>query len=183
MATPLDFGLLKNFGALFPFLFVFIIVYAVLARTEMFREKQAFAAIIAFLLAIATMFSNMAVRTINMMAPWVVLLVIFVILLLLAYYSLGIKEETILGIITSSEYGNTIAWWTLALLLIIGLGSLSTVVSEEVGWGKLRAAEQPAPGQPEELGFWATIFHPKVLGMIVVLLIAMFTINKLSTRT
>ncbi len=184
MATPLDVGLLQKFDVIFPFLFVLVIVYALLARTEWLKEKQAIAFMIAFVLAVMTLFSSIAVKTINRMAPWFILLIIFVVLLLLAYQALGVKEESILNIITGKTYGSTIAYWVLALMLIIGVGSLTSVVSEEKPFTELAAGENATviAGQGEQVGFWATLFHPKVLGLALILLIAMFTINKLSAK-
>jgi hypothetical protein len=185
MATPLDVGLLQKFDVIFPFIFVLVIVYAVLARTEWFKDKQAIAFILAFLLGVMTLFSGIAIKTINRMAPWFILLIIFGILLILAYQAMGVKEETIMNVLTKSEYRYTFAWWVLALMLIIGFGTLSAVVSEEVAFTKLAAGEQ-APGvagEAEQIGFWATLFHPKVLGLALILLIAMFTIQKLASKT
>lgn len=182
MATPLDVGLFQKFDVIFPFIFVLVLVYAVLGRTDWLKEKQTVAFLIAFVLAVMTLFSNIAVKTINLMAPWVVLLIVFIVLIILAYTALGVEEKTIGEVITGKTYGNTIAWWTISLLIIIGLGSLTTVVSEEVGFGKLAEGER-AQGEAEAIGFWATIFHPKVLGMVLMLLIGMFTIQRLSTKS
>ncbi len=185
MATPLDVGLLQKFDVIFPFLFVLVIVYALLARTEWFKEKQGIAFLLAFILAVMTLFSSIAVKTINRMAPWFVLLVIFAILLLLAYQALGIQEKTILEVVTGPNYGGNIAFWVLALMLIIGIGSLTSVVSEEKQFTSLAAGENATSvvlGQGEQVGFWATLFHPKVLGLALILMIAMFTIQKLASK-
>jgi len=177
MVTPLDIGLLQKFNVIFPFLFILVLVYAILSRTEWFKEKQAMAFIIAFILAIMTLLSRIAVRTINLMAPWFVLLFLFGILVLMAYMTFGITEETITEVLTKSIYAKEFAYWVLTLVLIIGLGSLSYVISTEEGWGEL-GGKEIIDGE-ETIGFFATITHPKVLGMVLLLLIAMFTMNKL----
>ncbi|MEM4246743.1 MAG: hypothetical protein QXR48_00245 [Candidatus Woesearchaeota archaeon] len=183
MATLLDIGLLQKFDVIFPFIFVLVIVYAVLTRTKWMENKQALAFLLAFVLAVMTLFSSIAVKTINRMAPWFIILVIFGILLILAYQAFGVKEETILDVLTKSEYRHNFAWWVLALMLIIGIGTLTSVVSEEKQFTKLAAGENVTgiPAEGEQIGFWATIFHPKVLGLALILLIAMFTIQKLSS--
>lgn len=184
MATPLDVGLLQKFDVIFPFIFVLVIVYAVLARTEWFKEKQGVAFMLAFLLAIMTLFSSIAIKTINRMAPWFILVVVFGILVILAYQAMGISEKHVLETITGKEYGGTFAWWVLALMLIIGFGSLTSVVSEEQQFTKLAAGENATQvtGEGEAVGFWATLFHPKVLGLGLILLIAMFTIRHLASK-
>lgn len=190
MATPLDIGLLQKFDIVFPFILVLVVVYAVLARTEIFKEKQGIAFLLGFVMAVMTLFSSIAIKTINRMAPWVVLLIVFCILLLVAYQAMGIGEGKVIEVITGKEYGNTFAYWMLALLLIIALGSLTSVVSEEkqftalAAGGNMTAAQAAAArGESEEVGFWGTLFHPKVLGLALILLIAMFTIQKLASKS
>jgi len=180
MATPLDTSLLQKFDIIFPFLLVLVLVYVVLGRVSWFKDKQALCFIIAFALGILTVFNNVAVRTINMMAPWFVLLFIFMILVLMAYMAFGVKEETILDTVTKGKYASDFAYWILALVLIIGIGSLTTVISEEKGFNTIGNETTAAPASGEKVGFWETLFHPKVLGLALLLLVAMFTIQKLA---
>ncbi len=185
MATPLDFGLLQKFGVIWPFLFILVLIYAILSRIEAFKEKPWVVIMISAALAFMTMFSRVAVRTINMMAPWFVLVFIFFIFILIAYQAFGIKEQTILETITGKEHGKAFFNWVLALALIIGLGSLATVISEERGFLSLTQEEAMAAGEPvgmEASGFFSTITHPKVLGMAAVLLIAIFTVQRLAAK-
>lgn len=184
MVTPLDVGLLQRFDVVFPFLFVFVLTYAVLTRVEwLLKDKQFIALLAAFALAVMTLFSRIAVKTINRMAPWFVLLIIFGILFIVAFHAFGIQEKTIGDILTSKEHGTTFANWVIALMLIIGLGSLASVVSEEVGFTQLPEGGVSETGVAEPVGFWATIFHPKILGFALIMLIAMFTISKLAGKT
>ncbi len=183
MVTPLDISALQQFSGIFPFLLVLVLVYAVLARTDWFKDKQGVAGLIAFIAAVMTLFSNVAMKTINLMAPWFVLFIIFGVLLILAYMAFGIDKDTIFKTITGEEYGGSFGFWVLAIMLIIGIGSFATVFNEEAGFRKLAetgnvtGVEKPS----EQFGFWETLFHPKVLGMILILLIAFFTIGKLSS--
>ncbi|MBD3361569.1 hypothetical protein GF358_02125 [Candidatus Woesearchaeota archaeon] len=181
MATPLDISLLAKFDIIFPFLLVMILVYAFLSRLPAFKEKQAVAFLIAFLLSIMTLMSPIAIRTINMMAPWFILFMIFGMFLLIAYQALGVSEGTITDVLTKSHYSKTIVWWIIAICLIIGIGSLATVISQREGFvSKLGEPTETGALPTEEIGFWRTVVHPKVLGVALILLIAMFTISRLA---
>lgn len=180
MATILDIGILKSFSGIFPFLFALVITWAVLMRAKFFADNKAFAAIIAFLFAVATMFSTVAIKTINLMAPWFVLLFLAIVLIMVVYQAFGIQESQILGVITG-QYGTEFAWVIIVILGLIITGSLFTVLAEEKI--ELRAAagvtvEQMTPAQ------WglSVLTHPKVLGFMAVMLIAMFTIQQLLAR-
>lgn len=187
MATLLDFGLLKPFEAIFPFLFLMVFLYAVLSRFKIFEDKPAFSAIIAFALSIMGMMSSILVRTINLMAPWLVLLIIFIVMVLLAYQAFGIEEGTIIDIITGEKYGETFSWTVIVIVTIIFLGSLTSAISEQHGFQRLQAGGI----SPEKLGepgseredFFRTIFHPKVLGIVLLMLIALVTIQRISSES
>jgi hypothetical protein len=183
MATPLDISLLKQFSGVFPFLLVLVLVYVILTKSELFKDKQGIAALIAIIAAILTLFSSVVIKTINLMAPWFVLFIIFGFLLILAYMAFGIDQKTIIATITGDEYGSAFGMWVISIMLIIGVGSLFAVINEEKGFrslteGNVSVAEK-AP--EEEFGFWQTLFHPKILGLVLILLIAYFTIGKMTS--
>ncbi len=175
MATPLDITALEHFKGVFPFLLVLVFVYAVLSRIAWFKDNKGIAGVIAVLAALITLVSPIAIKTINRMAPWFVLFIMFGVLLILAYMSFGVEESTIKTVLTSDHYGSVFSTWVLAIMLIIALGSLFSVINEEAPLTELSGDQQPA--QP---GFWETLFHPKLLGMVLVLLVAFFTIGKMS---
>lgn len=199
MATPLDIGLLQNVQVIFPFLLILVVTFAVLTK-YMFKDKTGIAALIAFALAVMSISSNIVIKTINLMSPWFVLLVIFSLMVLLSYQAFGISEDHILSILKSKDYGIDFSYWMIALILIITIGSLVSVLSEEQGGVPgpgLSAGESGSGGYGtegtklvtsinktggQEAAFFNTIFHPKVLGMAVVLLIGMFTMSRLMAK-
>lgn len=189
MATIMDISLLKSFSGIFPFLFIFAIVYGLLSYKKIFGENKGLHAIIAVVLAFMTLLSSTVVETINRSAPWFVLLLIFIVFLLLGFMILGTGESDIAALVKTSEYG-FINWWILFLVLAIVLGSLSQVMSEKGGYppygeggnetGTAITADGELPQQ--QSAFWETLFHPKVLGLIAIMLIAFFTVSKLTTN-
>lgn len=185
--TFLDIGVFPFFTILWPFLFVTVVSFAFLNRMKVLTENPALHALIAFFFGMITIFSGIAVKTINMMAPWFVLLFIFGVFIIMVYMSFGIKEETILGTITGKEYGSVFGYWIIALSLLIGLGSLSTVISEEKGFAALGEKEVVVTptGETalvETAGFFAVLTHPKVLGFALIMLVAFFTINRMVAK-
>lgn len=185
MVTPLDLGLLGHVGIIFPFLFIMVLTYAILSMTKVFGDNKGIYAFIAFALAVMTLFSPIAVKAINRMAPWFVLLFIFAIFFVLAFMIFGVEMKTITDIV---KRDTTAFYWIMALCVIIGIGSVTSVVSEEKGFRALSEIESgnataaPAPEPNEDVGFFQTIFHPKVLGMALLLLIAMFTVKNLASN-
>lgn len=184
MATPLDISFLQNFSILFPFLLTFAVITGILGMVKAFGDNKAIHAVIAFCLAILVLFSDIATATINRMAPWFVILFLFIMFTLMGYMVFGATEKDILGVLGSKDF-RYINYWVIALALIVGIGSLTSVISERGGIGKTSAGtvEINRTGMPEQTSdFWATIAHPKVLGMIMILLVAMFTIQRLAGK-
>ena len=180
MVTPLDFTALEQFSGIFPFLLVLVLVYAVLSMTAFFKERQGMAALVAIITALMTLVSKIAINTINLMAPWFVLLVIFGIFFMLVFMMFGYSQENVMNYITSGEFG--IGIWVMSILLIIGVGSLATAINEEKGFRALTEGDVgDVSAESQDFGFWQTLFHPKVLGMILVLLVGFFTVKKMAS--
>ncbi len=178
MATPLDIGLLEKFSVIFPFLFVLVIVYAILQYGKFLGSNKGIHALIALFLAIMTLFSSAVTDTINLMAPWFILLFVFILFVIIAFKIFGTSDSDIMSVLKDPSY-NYIIWWIVAIGLIIALGSLTSVVWSAESGGMPTYNESSAEGMGAN-AFWNTIFHPKILGMAVILLIAVFTIQKMT---
>lgn len=182
MATPLDISALKQFSGVFSFLFVLVLVYAILSQTAWFKEKHGMAAMIALIAAFMTLFSSIAMKTINLMAPWFVLFVIFMILFILAFMIFGYSQKDITDFVSGGEFG--VGMWVMAIMIIIGVGSLVAVINEEVGFKGLTEGNVSMYGDSvptsQEYGLWQTVFHPKILGMVLIMLIAFFAVRQIS---
>ena len=159
-------------------------MYVLLTRWSYFKDNQAISFLVALSMAIMSLFNPIVIKTINMMAPWFVLVFIFMLLVFMAYTAFGIQEKTIIDTITKGKYAADFGYWVLAIVLIIGIGSLTTVISEEQGFLDLSSENGSiAPvGHGETSGFWDTVFHPQLLGMVVILLIGLFTVSRLSAK-
>lgn len=179
MATLLDLTALEHFSSLFSFLFVLVIVFGVLSYSKFLGENKTIHALIALFLAIITLFSETVVEAINKMAPWFVLLFVFILFMLMAVKIFGTTDADIMGVLKDSNY-QYIILWVVAIGIIIAVGSLTSVV-----WG----GDQGLPVYNEsstDVGstggdaFFGTLFHPKLLGVVFLLLVSLFTIQKLT---
>jgi hypothetical protein len=190
MATPLDTSLIGHFGTLFPFLFIFTLVYALLEKTKIFGSNRVIYAFIAFIAAIMTQLSPIVRQTINTAAPWFILLIFFIFVILVAFMAFGASDGDIIGVLKSKDHSYLNAW-IIAVILIIVVGSLTSVVSKHGGVGKELDTSDPTyiagvqngsiiQQSDQESEFWSTIVHPKVLGMILILLISLFTIARIT---
>jgi len=190
MATFLDITLLEKFSIIFPFLLAFVVVYGVLSTTKILGSNKTLQSFFAIIVAFFTFFSPAVRAIINRMAPWFILLFIFVIFLIMVFKAYGATDDDILGQLRHPRYGNQIVWFFIAMILIITIGSVTSVTmrSSDKGLRPVSMNITTAEGvttttdiTKEKSVFWDTLLHPKVLGLIAILLIANFTISRLAS--
>lgn len=191
MATFLDIGLLENFSIVFVFLLIFAIIYAILEYSNPFgKEKKGLHAIISFAIAFIMILSKSALVLINFLTPWFVVMFLFVFFLLFAVRMFGTSEADTIAIIKDGRaYPYLIIF--AVVILIAGLSHTfgQNLLEEGTGEGSnLVQGEQTeppvlpgdiAPGSTKTTSFGDnvlnTLVHPKVLGMIAIMLVGTFT--------
>ncbi len=185
MVTVLDIGLLKAFDIVFAFLFVWAIVFAVLQKFKVVGEAVAINALIAVAVAFMVAVSGKAVEIINNMIPWFAVAIIFFILLLLVFMIFGLKE---------SDLGNVVkdkgVYWTLIgvglMIIAASIGASFGQEFLELGSATSNATVSGGSGSTETGSFQqnilATLFHPKIVGMIVLFSIAIMAVALLTQQ-
>ncbi len=184
MATPLDLLAFQEFQGVFAFLFILIGSYAILGSAEFFKERKFPLTMISFLLAFMALSSTIAIKTVSLMAPWFVLFMLFVLIMMLGFMTLGVTMPDIIKFLKEGEYA--VGIWMLVILLLIGVGSLAVVWTEETGGlDELRGFNETKykSGEYPVDTFWQTVFHPNMLGFVLVLIIAVFTLKYMTEET
>ncbi len=186
MATVLDIGILQNFSAVFTFLLVFAATFAILNFTHLFGDKggsPGIYGIIAFCLAILTLFFPVATKLVSNMAPWFVILFFFIIFLLIAYKLFGVSDADLTSTIKSQP---GIKWaifiagfliFIMALSSAYGPGLLGPGQNATTSSGTVSASSGDFGANVR-----ATFFNEKVLGMIFILLVACAAIGMLGSK-
>lgn len=176
MSAVLQISVLKYFSLIFPALLVFVIVFALLEKTKVLGENKAVHAIIAIAIGFIVIVFEDVIDIINYMAPWFVLLFVFFVLLLVLYKMLGASDESIAGFFTKSK-GIQI------LLVGIGLVILIAAIGHVYGQRMLPltaggGVNVTAIGEPTTFkeNILVTLFNPKILGVIFILVVAVAAI-------
>ncbi len=179
MATFLDIGLLNYFNVIFPVLLVFSVLFALLQRFEILGKNMVLNAIVAISVAFLFLLSRTLIDLINFVAPWFVFVFIFLVLLLMIFHTLGATEGDIASVLKSDK---TIAWAVVGVALVILIAGFGKVLGQTIGpylADSPEGASGVATGDFQQNVF-ATLFHPKVLGLIVLFGVAIFAIAFLS---
>ena len=188
MVTVLDAGLLQNFSVIFSFIFVIAIVYGIFSLIGLFGESKGLQILIAFIIGLMVIIIPEVNKLITTMVPWFTLFFIFILFLLVAYKIFGATDADIMGALR----GNTaIVWFIGIIFVIIVLASfgavygqrLLPVTSNETAAGIEGSGGETGTGTVDyRQNVAATFFHPKVLGMLFILILGIFTVAILAMR-
>ena len=180
MATFLEFGLLEYFSIIFPAILIFVIVFALLQKIKILGDNKTINALVAIALAFIVLLSQNILNIINFAAPWFVIFFIFMVLLLTVFKLMGASDENIAGVIRGDK---VVQWTIIALSLIIIISAFSNVYGQkllpytlEEGNVTVEEGEASTATESFQQNVMAVFFHPKVLGLIFLLLVAVFTI-------
>lgn len=194
MATFLDIGILEHFSSIFTFILVYIIIYGTLEVSSPFgKGRKGLHALIALCIAFIIIVSKIAMFMISYMTPWFVVLFLFIFFLIFAVRMFGTSDKDITSIIKNrSVYPILVVF-----AIIIVISTLSAAFGQrllEKGTGEEGTIEggdaqiiDSDPGSTKTNSFSDnlinTLFHPKVLGMVVILLIGFFALLFLTRLT
>lgn len=182
MATVFDLGLLQEFQIIFVWLLVFVLVYAILELTKVLGENKGLHAIIALCAAIIFSFSKSAVHVVTGMTPWIVVMLFFFLFLLMGIrFAFGEAGDQYLLSVLGGEKGA--AWWIfIPVVIILSVMLMSAVGPALTPTGNNESGSVGDSDMSTDTSDWQrnilnTMFHPKILGTGILLLIAMFTIT------
>ena len=164
MATFLDVTVLENFSVVFVFLLVWISGYAILLYTRILGQNQFVSIIISLVIAFFTILSPLATLVIKSILPFIAVGMVLIIIISATSGMFGkVDVDSLPGL-----KGIVIVILVVALVV----GSLA-IVRQNI----------EVPERGEDFGKISTvIFHPNFLGMILILLIAVFTIGLLASK-
>ena len=180
MATTLDLGLLNVVDFIFPFLLVWAFMFAMLQKTKIIGDAMVVNALIATVAGFTVLLSRTVVDLINFMIPWFAIAIIFFILLLLLFMIMGYKE-------INAYQDPGVRWVLIAVGILIAFAAFGKVLGQSLlDQGQAIPTDEVIEGEESvatggfQQNIYATIFHPKVLGLLIVFAIAVFTVALMS---
>ncbi len=187
MATILDLGLIQAFDVVYAWIFVFAISFAILVKTELIgKDNKAINAIIAFSLATMMLLSPVAIDVVNAMIPWFVVAIIFLLFVILIFKMFGTEDSKIKEAVSKDP---AIYWTLIGISIIIMVAAFGQVLGQSLTEQAFQQGNTNATtyssgtgaGADFEQNIYSTLFHPKVLGLIIIFLIAIFAVALLSS--
>lgn len=172
MATILDsLGLLEFFLPIFSFLFIFVIMYAVLDKFKLMGENKTVKFIASLSIALLFLCSQETLNFVNFITPWFVILVIMAFFILSLFMFMGVKEKEMEATINNP----TVYWTVLVIIIILLIAAIGTVFSD------FFAGEGGDITDPTKASITQILVHPRVLGALFLLVISAFAIKNIAS--
>jgi hypothetical protein len=163
MATFLDISGLQYFSSIFVFIFVWIIIYAVLQSLKAFGGNKLVHLMTGLVLGLFVVMSSLATSIVAFTAPIIAVTFLFAVLLNVALSMLGGKFEAMHNV--------KMVFFILVLVIIV------------VGAGiKVREGVAVPEDRSDLSKTINLVFHPKFLGMMLIFAISIFTIALLAAK-
>ncbi len=185
MASVLDLGLIEGFDLIFVFLLIIVLVFALLEKFAVLgKDKTGLNWLISIAIGFLSLISPKVIDLVKFIAPWFVLLFLFLVLLMLTFQILGAKDTDFSRVLNK----DTAIGWT-----IVGIGIVIIVAGIGVTFGQdlleQRSTMMDDSGNPIvtdasdfETNILQTMFHPKMLGVMALFGISIFAVALLSGK-
>lgn len=182
MATLLDATLISFLMPLFVFLFIFVVIYALLTKTKLFGEKQvALNFLAAICVAAVAVFAGNLITLIGSVTPWIVFIIVILVLIFGMYRMFGIEDKEI----WTNIGGQTLVYVIILLIVLIGLTQVFEPQISPYSDGQepgTIAKDSGLAGKNVKNEVITTLTHPRILGALFILLVSAFTVKLLVDR-
>jgi hypothetical protein len=177
MATVLDVGLISYFSPILPVLFTFALLFGILQKTKLVGESVGLNAIISAVVSLIILLSPSMLELVNFMIPWFVMAIIFLMLLLLLFKLFGADDKVISSLATNKMF----VWAMIGIGIVILVASFSFVfgqdlMSQSATAGEVNTTAGAGTTEDFNINVWQIINNPKVLGMLIIFVIAIFAV-------
>jgi len=179
MATFLDVGLFEHFSIIFYLIFIFVLLYAVLTISKLFGENKNLIAMLAGALALILALSGPTRDLISFVTPTFFVFIFFSFFTVLIYKFMGASDTDVTEIFGTKSGTRGFILIIVGIIILSSLGKIffTGPIASDVNETAVNASSVGTTGQS---ALTATLTHPKVLGLILILLIAAYAMSFLS---
>lgn len=177
-----DLSLMNILSPIIIFILIWALTYALLTKSKVLGDNQNLNAVISFAVAVLFILIPGTTKFVSIFTPWIMVLFIGIVLLFSLFYFIGWDFKSI-----QEHLGAGVIVWTIIIIfLIILFVSLSNIFGEKVApyssADSSSTISSTIEGAGGSLGSEVkdTLFNPKVLGVIFLLMVAVFAIRLIS---
>ena len=180
MATFLDVGLFEHFSIIFYLIFIFVLLYAVLTVSKIFGENKNLIAMLAGALALILALSGPTRDIISFVTPTFFVLIFFAFFTVLIYKFMGASDTDVTEIFGTKSGTRGFILAIVGIIILSSFGKTFFAGPIALDVNETTAANASDVGTIGQSALTATLTHPKVLGLILILIIGAYAMQYLS---
>lgn len=180
MATFLDIGLVENFSIIFYLIFIFVLLYAILSLTKVLGENKNLNAMLALALALILGLSGPVRELISFVTPTFFVFIFFAFFAILIYRFMGASDKDVSEIMGTKSGTRSFILIIVLIIILSSLGKIFFTGPATSDVNETTAINQSDVGTKGESALTATLTHPKVLGLVLILIIGAYAMQYLS---
>jgi len=180
MATFLDVGLLEHFSIIFYLVFIFVLMYAILTITKILGENKNLNAMLAGALALILALSGPTRDLISLVTPTFFIFIFFAFFTVLIYKFMGASDTDVSEIFSTKSGTRGFILIIVGLIILSSLGKMFFTGPITSDINETTVINESNVGTVGQSALTSTLTHPKVLGLILILLIAAYAMSFLS---
>src|SRR3989339_194051 len=164
MATILDLGLFEYFIPFIVFVFVFILIWAMLKKLNFFPGNDGAHFLIALTLSLLFILVPELTNIVTLATPWFIILIIFLFMIIMIFLFMGASPEGVASIFGGKGAPNQVVMWTILILSFAIMGyAFMQVYGDQVH--NLTSGETTDNSGDLMMTIGQIVFTPKVMGM------------------
>jgi len=180
MATFLDIGLLEHFSIIIYLLFIFVLLYALLSLTKVLGENKNLNAMLAFALSFILALSESTRDLIKFVTPTFFVFIFFIFFAILIYKFMGASDKDVLSIMGTQSGTRSFILIIILIIILTSLGKVFFAGQTAQDVNETTTVNASSVGTTGESALTATLTHPKVLGLVLILIIGAYAMFYLS---
>ena len=177
MASVLDLGLLQYFEVIFPVILIFVLVFSMLSKFKLLGESTPINATVAICCAFLAALSESVIALIIFVAPWFVLVFVLLLLFLLIMKTFGTSDEDIMKVVTRDA---AVTWTILGIAIVIIGAGFAVTFGEDIA--SISEDGSSTESDDFQTSLLEIIFHPKILGVLILFTICVMAIALLTGK-
>lgn len=164
-AQVVDVSSFSYFSPVFAFLFIWIMLYALLKKVEWFGKDEMVVGLISFLSALMFLIVPETTTIVSFITPWIFLLAIMIVLTMVLFLFLGVEQKIVVSAIKDNPITLTIVFVLVGIIFLVSLNNVYGNFLLPGGSGS----------------FWdvtkRVLYNPRTLGMLFLLVVVSYAIR------
>ena len=173
---------MEYFNIIFYLIFIFVLLYAILTVSKILGENKNLNAMLALAIAFILALSESTREMVTFVTPTFFIFIFFAFFAVLIYKFMGASDKDVTEIFGTKSGTRSFILILVGIIILSSFGKVFFAGPTASDVNETTAVNASAVGTAGESALTATLTHPKVLGLVLILLIGAYAMSFLSKQ-